>query len=55
MCLTQITDLPGVMQFEIYAFSKPATVLAHLMYPIVKYYQHKFRHSSIAAMKLLAK
>ncbi|CAL8462562.1 g2095 [Coccomyxa elongata] len=37
--------------YEIYAISRPATLLALTSYPLARYYQRRFRQESIAAVR----
>ncbi len=38
-------------RYEIYAISRPATLLALASYPLTRYYQRRFREESIAAVR----
>ncbi len=38
-------------RYEIYAISRPATLLALASYPLTRYYQRRFRQESIAALR----
>ena len=37
-------------RYEIYAISRPATLLALASYPLARYYQARFRRESMAAV-----
>jgi hypothetical protein len=37
-------------RYEIYAISRPATLLALASYPLARYYQTRFRRESMAAV-----
>ena len=38
-------------RYELYSISKPATLEAYLLYPLLRYYQQAFRKASIAVVK----
>lgn len=38
-------------RYEIYAISRPATLLALASYPLTRYYQGRFRRESMAAVR----
>lgn len=38
-------------RFDIYTVSKPATPIAALAYPLLRFYQRRFVHDSMAALK----
>lgn len=51
--LLEVTQKLGDMhcRYEIYAISRPATLLALASYPLTRYYQRRFRQESIAAVR----
>jgi len=38
-------------RYELYSISKPATLDAYLAYPLLRYYQRRFKDSSVAVVK----
>ena len=41
----------GPCRYELYSISKPATLDAYLGYPLLRYYQRRFRDASIAKLE----
>lgn len=47
-------SLECIYRYEVYAFSRPDTLLACATYPLARFFQRKFRRDSAAAMALAA-